>query len=484
MNQYRCLLGTTIALLLCLSSCRKTEESSTLPNIVIIFTDDQGYQDVGCYGSPDIKTPHLDQMAAEGVRFTNFYVSQPVCSASRASLLTGCYANRMGIHGAYMPYVGKGLHPNEVTIAEILKPLGYATAQYGKWHLGSEPEFLPTRQGFDEYFGIPFSNDMWPYHPSQGTVFDFGPLPLLENEQTIDTLEDQSMLTTWYTERAVSFIEKHKKQPFFLYVPHSMPHVPLFVSEKYKDKSAAGLYGDVIEEIDWSVGQILTTLKENGLDENTLVIFTSNNDPWLSYGGHSGRALPLREGKGTAWEGGVRVPCIMRWPGMIKPGREEEKPAMTIDILPTIAALVGASLPEHTIDGKDMTNLMVGKDKVAPHQSAYYFYYKNNELHAVLSGDGRWKLYYPHRYRSLNGRTGTNDGHPIPYDQNDLAELELYDLYNDIGETQNVMAEHPNVVKRLEAYAEKARAELGDRLTGRKGAGVRPVGMLEEAGTD
>ncbi len=292
------------------------------------------------------------------------------------------------------------------------------------------------------------------------------------------------MLTTWYTERAVSFIERHKDQPFFLYVPHSMPHVPLFVSDKFKDKSPAGLYGDVIQEIDWSVGQILATLKENDLDENTLVIFTSDNGPWLSYGGHSGRALPLREGKGTAWEGGVRVPCIMRWPSKIKPGRVEEEPAMTIDVFPTIAALTGAALPTHTIDGKDMTALMMGADRVSPHQSAYYFYYKSNELHAVMSGDGRWKLYYPHRYRSLNGRRGTNDGQPIPYDQNDLIELELYDLYNDVGETQNVIAEHPNVVKRLEAYAEQARVELGDRLMGRTGAGNRPVGVLEELGTD
>lgn len=484
MNLYRCFLGTILLLLLSFSSCQQAEEATELPNIVIIFTDDQGYQDVGCYGSPDIKTPHLDQMAQEGIQFTNFYVSQAVCSASRASLLTGCYANRLGIHGAYMPYVGKGLHPDEVTIAEMLKPLGYATAQYGKWHLGSEPPFLPTRQGFDEYFGVPFSNDMWPYHPAQGTTFNFGPLPLVENETVIDTLEDQAMLTTWYTERAVDFIQRNKENPFFLYVPHSMPHVPLFVSERFKDKSAAGLYGDVIEEIDWSVGQILATLKEQGLDEKTLVIFTSDNGPWLSYGGHSGRALPLREGKGTAWEGGVRVPCIMRWPGQVPEGKVEVKPAMTIDILPTIATVTGASLPEHTIDGKDMSGLLMGKENVAPHQTAYYFYYKSNELHAVMSGDGRWKLYFPHRYRSLNGRTGKEDGQPIPYDQNDLAATELYDLFNDISEQENVIEQYPAVVQRLEAYAERARAELGDRLTGRKGAGVRPVGILDELGTD
>ncbi|MDH3650299.1 MAG: sulfatase-like hydrolase/transferase, partial [Saprospiraceae bacterium] len=234
----------------CASPTDHAEEESR-PNVVIIFTDDQGYQDLGCYGSPDIKTPFIDQMAREGIRFTNFYVSQPVCSASRASLLTGCYANRLGISGAFGPYVGKGLHPQETTIAELLKPLGYATAIYGKWHLGSEPELLPTKQGFDEYFGIPYSNDMWPHHPWQGTIFDFPVLPLVENESTIDTLDDQSLITRWYTERAVEFIDKNADRPFFLYVPHSMPHVPLFTSDQFRGKSERGLYGDVIEEIDW-----------------------------------------------------------------------------------------------------------------------------------------------------------------------------------------------------------------------------------------
>ncbi|MEZ5038842.1 MAG: sulfatase [Saprospiraceae bacterium] len=480
------LLGLTLGSFSCqskVSSAGEDTAKSTLPNIVIIFTDDQGYQDVGCFGSPDIKTPNLDRMAQEGTRFTNFYVSQPVCSASRASLLTGCYANRVGVHGAFMPYVGKGLHSDEVTIAEVLKPLGYATAQFGKWHLGSETEFLPTRQGFDEYLGIPFSNDMWPLHPWQGTVFDFGPLPLIENETIIDTLVDQSMLTTLYTERAVDFIQRHKTQPFFLYLPHNMPHVPLYVSDKFKGKSEAGLYGDVIQEIDWSVGQVLAALKDNGLDDNTLVIFTSDNGPWLSYGGHSGRALPLREGKGTAWEGGVRVPCIMRWPGKVPSGRVEEKPGMTIDLLPTIAQLVGGKLPDHTIDGENMLPLVLGEATATPHHEAYYFYYKTNELHGLLSGDGRWKLYLPHEYRSLNGRIGTNDGLPIDYDQNKVVSPELYDLRNDISETKNVATEHPEVVQSLLEQAEKARAELGDKLTDRVGSGNRPIGVVEKTGS-
>lgn len=450
-----------------------------MPNIVIIFTDDQGYQDVGCFGSPNIQTPHLDRMAKEGLQFTQFYVSQPVCSASRSSLMTGCYPDRLGIHGAYGPKSERGLNPNEMTIAEMLKPLGYATAIYGKWHLGDHPEMLPTKQGFDEYFGIPFSNDMWPKHPWQGTVFNFPPLPLYQNETAIDTLEEQSMLTTWYTEHAVDFINRNKEQPFFLYLAHSMPHVPLYVSEKFAGKSAGGLYGDVIEEIDWSVGQVLDALKQNGLDENTLVIFTSDNGPWLSYGTHSGSALPLREGKGTAWEGGVRVPCLMRWPTHMPAGVTIDQPAMTIDVLPTIAKLTGAELPELPIDGRDMSELIAGNNEAAPHHESYYFYYKTNELHAVLSGDGRWKLYLPHTYRSLNGRTGTDDGLPIDYDQNTIEQPELYDLENDLSETTDVAAQHPEIVAALMEEAEKARADLGDQLTGRTGAGVRPVGEFK-----
>lgn len=459
----------------------ETSEEEVLPNIVVIFTDDQGYEDLSCFGSPDIKTPNIDKIAAEGAKLTQFYVSQPVCSASRSSLLTGCYANRLGIHGAYGPSAGKGLNPNETTIAEILKPLGYATAIYGKWHLGSEPQLLPTRQGFDEYFGIPYSNDMWPYHPWQGSIFDFPVLPLLENETIIDTLEDQSMITTQYTERAVSFINKNKDHPFFLYVPHSMPHVPLFVSDKFKGKSDRGLYGDVIEEIDWSTGEILKALKENNLDENTLVIFTSDNGPWLSYGARSGEAHPLREGKGTAWEGGVRVPCVMRWPGHITSGTIIDKPAMTIDVLPTIAALTGAALPKNVIDGKNMSDLILGSSNYQSHHKAYYFYYKQNELHAVLSGDGRWKLYLPHRYRSLNGRVGTDDGLPIDYDQNDMEEMELYQINADIKEKHNVLDQHPDVVKELLVYVEQARVSLGDALTERVGTDNRAVGVVERS---
>lgn len=475
-----------IIMLLTFCSCDKNksdhlsseQDTTRLPNIVIIFTDDQGYNDVGCYGSPDIKTPHLDQMAREGTRFTNFYVSQPVCSASRASLLTGCYANRVNVHNAFMPNNGKGLHSNEVTIAEMLKPLGYATAIYGKWHLGSEPEFLPTRQGFDDYFGIPYSNDMWPYHPQQGPIFNFQPLPLIHNETIVDTLEEQHLLTRQYTEHAVDFITKNQETPFFLYVPHSQPHVPLFVSDRFAGTSERGLYGDVISEIDWSVGQILQALKDNQLDEHTLVVFASDNGPWLSYGTHSGSAHPLREGKGTSLEGGVRVPCIVRWPDHLPAGQTISAPAMTIDLLPTIAEITGATLPPHTIDGISMLPLLKEGDGTPPHHQAYYFYYHVNQLQAVLSGDGRWKLYLPHQYRSLEGRAGRDDGIPVEYNHKMPMGLELYDLHNDISETTNVITQHPDILRELMNHVEVARSDLGDSLTDRQGSGTRPIGVL------
>ncbi|MCK4628408.1 MAG: sulfatase, partial [Sedimentisphaerales bacterium] len=355
-----------------------------LPNIVIIFTDDQGYQDVGCFGSPLIKTPNLDRMACEGVKFTDMHVAQAVCGASRAALLTGCYPNRNGLLGAPMPNSQHGIHEDEMTIAELVKQKDYATAIFGKWHLGDNPRFLPLQHGFDEYFGLPYSNDMWPKHP-KNIKWKFPPLPLIEGNKTIEHNPDQSQLTTWYTERAVKFIDKNKERPFFLYVAHNMPHVPLFVSDKFKGKSKRGLYGDVIMEIDWSVGQILAALKRNGLDENTLVIFTSDNGPWLNYGDHGGCALPLREGKGTMWEGGQREPCIMRWPGKIPAGTTCQEPAMTIDLLPTIARLTKTKLPKHKIDGKDIWPLMAGQGGAkCPHEALYFYY--GTDLHAVRSG--------------------------------------------------------------------------------------------------
>lgn len=445
------------------------------PNIVIIFTDDQGYQDVGCFGSPDIKTPHLDQMAKEGIKLTNFYAAQAVCSASRAALLTGCYPNRLGVHGAFMPNRGLGLNPSETTLAEILKEVGYKTGIFGKWHLGDHPDFMPNNQGFDEFFGIPYSNDMWPMHPQQGPVFNFPPLPLYENKTIIDTLTDQTELTVQITERSVDFIRKNKDNPFFLYVPHPQPHVPLFVSDRFKGKSERGLYGDVIMEIDWSVGQILTTLEELDLDKNTLVIFTSDNGPWLAYGEHAGSARPLREGKGTAWEGGQREPCLIKFPTKIKPGRVIDMPMMTIDILPTLAELTGATLPDSKIDGMSIWNLWTETDTLSP-QEAYYFYYHVNELHGIRYQN--WKMYFPHRYRTLNGREGGKNGFPADYEYLNLEQIALYDLSQDISETTNVAAENPEVVEKIKLLAEKMRDELGDALEEKVGIGNRPIGMV------
>ncbi len=458
-------------------SCSKQKEiDTTRPNIVIIFTDDQGYQDLGSYGSPNIETPNLDQMASEGIRFTNFYDAQPVCSASRAGLLTGCYPNRIGIHGALGPKSRVALNHNETTIAELVKPLGYATAIFGKWHLGDHPDYLPHSQGFDEYFGLPYSNDMWPKHPENPTAWPR--LPLIQGDSVLQYLdEDQNMLTTWYTEKAVDFIERNKEKPFFLYVAHNMPHVPLFVSDKFKGKSERGLYGDVISEIDWSYQQINDALKRNGLEENTLVIYTSDNGPWLSYGTHSGSALPLREGKGTTWEGGVRVPCIMKWPAMIGTGIEQKKPAMTIDVLPTLAEILQVDLPGLPIDGKSVLPLVLNKSGAENPHDAYYYYYNRNELQAVLSSDGRWKLYLPHKYRSLEGQEGRDDGIPIKYNYNMEVGLELYDLENDISETKDVVDQYPEIVAQLFALADSCRSELGDALTGiETGRGTREPG--------
>jgi arylsulfatase A-like enzyme len=453
------------------------QAAAALPNIVIIFTDDQGYADVGCYGAVGFETPNLDRMAKEGRRFTNFHVAQAVCSASRAALLTGCYPNRIGIAGALDHSSRHGINASEMTLAELLKQRGYATCAVGKWHLGHLPPFLPTRHGFDEWLGLPYSNDMWPFHPERPGAYP--PLPLYDGEKIVNPNvkhEDQSQLTTWYTERAVRFIEKSKDKPFFLYLAHNMPHVPLHVSDKFKGKSKQGLYGDVIMEIDWSVGQVLATLKRLGLDDNALVIFTSDNGPWLSYGNHAGSASPLREGKGTAWEGGTREPCIMRWPGQIPAGTVSDDPLMTIDLFPTIAKLAGAALPTHKIDGLDVWPLLSGQANAKNPHAFYYFYYSNNQLQAIW--DLRWKLQFPHAYGTLNGRPGGRDGIPVKYEIAHVQHAELYDMETDREERHDVAEEHPDIVKRLELLAESARAELGDTLTKRIGTGVRPPGII------
>lgn len=459
--------------ILMLSSC---SPKATPPNIVFILTDDQGYADLSIYGAADFRTPHLDALAENGAWFTSYYATQPVCSASRASILTGCYSDRISIFNAYSPNSKVGINPEETTLAEMLKARGYQTVALGKWHLGDAPEFLPTRHGFDEFYGILYSNDMWPYHPWQGSVFDFPDLYLYENETPIQRLEEQSFLTKALTDKAVDFIDRHAASPFFLYLPHPQPHVPLFASEAFTGTTERGLYGDVIREIDHSVGRIVAALKKHGLLENTIIVFTSDNGPWLSYGGHSGSAGNFREGKGTSWEGGHRVPAIVHYPKMIAPGNRIKAPAMGIDWLPTLAEWTNSSLPELKIDGKSLAPLLAGETEVSPHDN-FFFYYHTNELHAIRHKD--WKLVLPHRYRSLNGRVGTDDGLPIPYDQNVIGSPELYDLKNDPEETINVADQYPEMVIKVSKIADSVRHVLGDRLTGIKGAEVRPAGRID-----
>ncbi len=440
-----------------------------------MFVDDMGYADIGTFGSPNYSTPHLDRMATEGIHFTDFYVSQPVCSASRASLLTGSYANRIGIHGALGPSNTHGIHENEVTLGELFKAKGYATAAYGKWHLGHHPKFLPTNHGFDDYYGIPYSNDMWPFHPENPDAW--GDLPTIEGDSIVGYNTDQSRFTTDFTLRSIDFIRSHASvnHPFFLYIAHPMPHVPLFVSEERRGASGAGLYGDVIHEIDWSVGQILQTLQEMDIDDQTLVLFTSDNGPWLSYGNHAGNTGSLREGKGTAWEGGVRVPFIARWPGVLPQGLSVRTPAMTIDLFPTLAHLIEGALPDHPIDGRNIWPLLTGKSETSP-QAAYFFWYKRNELHAVRRD--RWKLYFPHQYRTMIGQELGTDGIPGQYTTL-TAGLELYDLVNDTKETQDVSGMHPDTVIQLVALADSMRNLLGDQLNGIGGTEVREPGRIQ-----
>lgn len=488
MNQSRReFLGTLALGLGAASLLNCTRPNGCRPNIVLILADDQGYADVGVFGAKGFQTLNLDRLAGEGIKFSSFYVSQAVCSASRAALMTGCYSERVGIQGALGPNSEIGLNPSEMTIADLLKQRGYATGIFGKWHLGHHREFLPLQQGFDEYLGLPYSNDMWPvdYDGQELTPENPGPhprkaqfpkLPLIQNNDKIAeirTLSDQATLTTRYTEAAVKFIEKNKTRPFFLYLPHSMPHVPLGVSVKYKGKSAQGMYGDVIMEIDGSVGQILDTLKKHGLEENTLVIYTSDNGPWLNFGNHAGSAAPLREAKGTMWEGGPRVPCLMRWPGHIPAGISTNQIAATIDILPTLAAITGAPLPEKKIDGVNILSLLKHEPGANPRNE--YWYYYGGELRAVRRG--KWKLYFPHEYRSYLGVEPGRDGFPGPY-ATGKAGLELYDLEADIRETEILTTRYPEVVNELMQLAEQARSELGDKLQGVTGSGVREAGRV------
>lgn len=460
------------------------QEKPSPTNFVLIFADDQGYGDVGVYGAKGFETPNIDRLAAEGLRFTDFYAAQAVCSASRAALMTGCYPNRIGISGALSPGSKTGINSSEDTVAEVLRRAGYATGIFGKWHLGHHRKFLPLQHGFDEYLGLPYSNDMWPVgydgRPlTKGWKSNRPQLPLIDgNEKVaeIRSLSDQDTLTTRYTERAVAFIRKNRARPFFLYMPHTMPHVPLGVSDKFRGKSKQGLYGDVIMEIDWSVGEVLKALDETGVAGNTLVIYTSDNGPWKNYGNHAGKTGGLREGKGTSFEGGQREPCVMRWPGRISAGRVCEKIISTIDVLPTLASIAGAKLGANRIDGVDMTPLLLGAKGADPRTDFLFYYNSKRGIQLQAVRRGRWKLHFPHAHRSYTGVTPGMDGFPGPYAQGKIGSA-LYDLKADRNEIRDVMKQHPDVVRELTALAEAARADLGD--AGRKGSGVRPPGRVK-----
>ncbi|OAI56536.1 hypothetical protein AYO47_08930 [Planctomyces sp. SCGC AG-212-M04] len=462
------------------------------PNVVIILADDMGYGDVNCFTPTKYRTPNLDKLADSGMRLTSFYVSQPVCTASRASLLTGCYANRVGLQGALNHTSRSGINPDEELLPELLKARGYATGIFGKWHLGHRPKFHPFKHGFDEFFGLPYPNDCDNrYHP---VVRTFPPLPLFDGEKVIAEDPDQSLFTQQITQRSVDFINRHQKEPFFLYVAHIMPHVPIFASKSFEGRSGAGLYGDVIEEVDWSVGEIVAALKRNGLTKKTLVVFSSDNGPFLSYGDHAGKSGPFRGGKLTCFEGGVRMPTIAAWPGAIPAPSTSDEIVTAMDVLPTIGKLTGMKLPDSKIDGQDVWPVLSGAPGArSPHEAFYYF--ADNELHAVRQG--RWKLHLAHPYLEVDGAPGTNrkpanfaNMRPESIQLSGLKGVasrhgyrieqmpqSLFDLESDVGEQNDVSAAHPEVVQQLLELAAEERAKLGDTLTGVKGSEARPAGV-------
>lgn len=480
-------------ILLCLLACYSLKAQHKglpdKPNVVIIFMDDLGFGDLETYGAQGYKTPNLTRMAAKGRQFNSFYTPQATCTASRAALLTGCYPNRINMFGAFGPRDPIGLNPDETTLAEMMRSAGYKTRMVGKWHLGNNPKFLPTKQGFDDYLGLPYSNDMWPvYYDGKPATAEqnkskWPRLPLLQVKQgqeipdtlrIMNDLTDQAALTTLYTERAVEFIRNNKKNPFFLYLAHSMPHVPLGVSDKFKGKSEQGMFGDVMMEIDWSVGEIMKTLADLKLDKNTLLIFTSDNGPWLNFGNHNGNTGGLREGKGTSWEGGTRVPAIMNWPAVIRPGTISNHLASTIDIFPTLAEVTGAKLPGRKIDGISLVPQLL--DENSSTRDTFLYYYNKNDLQAVRLG--HWKLFFPHEYRSYEGVMPGDGGFAGPYAKGVLKEPALFDLRRDPGERYNVISKYPEIVAQLEKIAEKAREDLGDDLTKREGRNRRPAAYV------
>ena len=449
----------TAVLLAPLAALHAAEAKPAKPNIVIIFIDDLGYADIGPFGATKQRTPNLDRMAREGMKLTSFYAA-PVCSVSRAQLLTGCYGVRVSVPGVFFPGQPNGLNPAEFTIAERLKERGYATQCVGKWHVGDQPEFLPTRQGFDRYFGIPYSNDMQKRSKETGQQV----VPLLRDDKVAELLTDQQQtrIVERYTDESVGFIRENKDRPFLLYLAHNAVHTPIHPGAAFAGKSANGRFGDWVEEMDWSVGRVLDTLRELKLDQRTLVIFTSDNGPWAVKGSDGGIAAPLRGAKGGTWEGGVREPTIAWWPGRIAPGTSTDTVAGTIDLLPTAVALAGGKVPgKPVIDGRDISPLLFGKTKKPAREAHYYF--NGYSLQAIRQG--QWKL----------ALTPQNDGmgQGIPADARGDSPR-LYNLDQDIGERSDVSAEHPDVVRKLAALAAKMDAEIG----GKNPKSRRPAGEV------
>lgn len=461
------LLALCVAFSFALQSIARAAER---PNIILFLADDLGYADIGSFGAKDFETPQLDRMAKEGRRFTDFYVGGPACTPSRAALMTGCYPVRAGFadevayradgtfsHSRVLwPESSFGINADEVTIPEVLRDAGYATGMVGKWHLGDAPKFNPVHHGFQEFFGAPYSHDMKPYY-------------YLRGDQRLPDAVDLEHHVRRYTEEAKAFVRKHQSEPFFLYVAHHMPHTPLVASEAFKGKSKRGPFGDAVSELDWSVGQVLDELRELKLEKRTLVIFTSDNGPWLVRGEQGGSAVPLRGGKGTTYEGGVREPCVMWWPGTIPAGTVCDEVAATMDFLPTFAAIAGAKPPsDRKIDGHDIRPLLTGDQAKSPWKALCY--YLGNELHAVRSG--RWKLRAKNSFFNENIYRAD-----APKDL--VMPAALYNLRLDPGEQKSVLKDHPEIAKRLEGYLQAARADLGDSLTGVKPTNARPAGRVE-----
>jgi len=470
------ILISCIAVTIVINAFASSEKVSgkSKPNIIIVNFDDMGYGDLGITGAIGYQTPQMDQLAKEGAFFSQFYSAQAVCSASRAGLMTGCYPNRIGFSGALDHTSKTGINPDETTLAEMLKANGYTTAAFGKWHLGHLTPFLPTHQGFDYFFGIPYSHDMVPNHPNVKNYYP--PLPLIEGDKTILTNPDSTKFTTDFTEKTIAFIKENKQKPFFVYLAHPLPHVPMAVSSKFKGKSKQGLYGDVIMELDWSIGQIRKTLKALKLEENTLLVVTSDNGPWLNYGNHAGSAGGLREGKGTSWEGGQRVPCLIAWKGVVPAGLVMNQLASEIDLLPTIAAITQSELPKNKIDGVNILPLLKGDASAAPRKS-FLYYFRANNLEAVRNE--QYKLVFPHPGRSYEGFAPGKDGVPGKANENFAFEGGLFDLRRDPGERYDLSKSLPEVLAMLHKIASEAREDLGDELSKNPGKNRRTQGKVQ-----